>query len=169
MGESVLKMVIEQGSQTGTVFRLHDGMNTLGREPSNRIRLFDPRISRNHCKIRKVGKSLLVIDLGTRNGTLVNGNAVKRAELEVGDCVKIGNTVLRVADDEYEPPRATGKPSSSPSFLHHISGVFGGKRRRQKLNISSAEFEQLVSKSRRGIWKPPLDTDPPETKRTTLE
>ena len=96
-----VNVVIEKGTGAGDVFRLHDGINTLGRDIANRIRLLDLRVSRNHCKIRKVGRSLSIIDLGTRNGTMVNDRSITEAELAVGDLIKIGNTSLRIVDEEY--------------------------------------------------------------------
>ena len=98
-GELTLKLIVEKGSQTGSAFRLYDGINTLGRETTNRIKLMDLRVSRNHCEIRKLAQSLFITDLGTRNGTLVNGKTVRKQELKVGDRIQVGNTVLRVAED----------------------------------------------------------------------
>lgn len=163
-----MKLIVDGGFQAGTTFRLHDGINTLGREPGNRIRLFDARASRNHCKIRKVGQSLFLTDLGTRNGTLVNGKLVSNVELRLGDCIRIGNTVLRVADENEEPSTTVEKPRSA-SFLQSISMTLAGKRVNRKPDISSEELEQLVRKSRRFIWKLRTIDNSPEARRTTLE
>ena len=147
--ELSVQIVVEKGIGTGTVFRLHDGVNTLGREVSNRIRLLDPRISRNHCKIRKIGQSLLLSDLGTRNGTSVNGESVGECELQIGDRINLGNTVLRILDEEFEPKQVPEQPRPF-SFFRVISMAIFGRRR-----------------ARKDIWRPPADTDPPESKFKT--
>ena len=47
-----VQVVVEKGSGKGSVFRLHDGVNMLGRDIGNRIKLSDPKVSRLHCEIR---------------------------------------------------------------------------------------------------------------------
>jgi len=91
-----MKLIIVKGSGEEKEFRLHDGMNTVGRGITNRIRLLDPRVSRKHCRIRKIGLSLTVSDLGTKNGTLLNGRSVVEEELKVLDEIKVGKTTLRI-------------------------------------------------------------------------
>ncbi len=144
-----MQVVIEKGIGAGTVFRLHDGTNTLGREVSNRIRVLDPRISRSHCKIRKIGQSLFLSDLGTRNGTCVNGESVSECELQIGDRIELGNTVLRILDEEFEPKQIPEQPAPF-SFFRVISMAIFGRRR-----------------ARKNIWRPPVDTDPPEGRLET--
>jgi len=167
-GKFTLKLIVEKGSQAGTAFRLYDGINTLGREKTNRIRVMDLRVSRHHCEIRKVAQSLFVTDLGTRNGTSVNGNTARKAELKIGDRIQIGNTVLRVAEEEAGVAEAI-QPPVSTSFLQHVSAAFWGNRRNQKPASSNDELGQLIQKSRRSIWKPPAQADVPEGRRTTLD
>ena len=144
-----MQIVVEKGIEAGTVFRLHDGINTLGREASNRITLLDSRISRNHCKIRKIGQSLFLSDLGTRNGTCVNGESVDECELKIGDRIRLGNTVLRILEKEFEPKQIPEQPAPF-SFFRVISMAIFGRRC-----------------ARKDIWKPPVDTDPPECRLET--
>jgi hypothetical protein len=66
----------------------------LGRSREADIRLADPNVSRKHAAIRRIGSAYWVADLGSTNGTLVNGRRVTRHELEDGDRITLGSTEL---------------------------------------------------------------------------
>jgi len=59
--------------------------------------LIDPALSRRHCIFSREGSAILVEDLGSTNGTFVNGKRVERAELNPGDTVRIGVTVISMS------------------------------------------------------------------------
>ena len=57
--------------------------------------LADPNVSRNHAEIRPQGDRFVVVDLGSTNGTKVNGVRVTNQLLDDGDEVSFGNTRMR--------------------------------------------------------------------------
>ena len=64
---------------------------TIGRHPSNTVRLADEKASRHHCSIRPDASGrYIVIDLDSRNGTRVNEVKVKQSHLDEGDVVRVG-------------------------------------------------------------------------------
>ena len=63
---------------------------TIGRDAGNDMPLDDPNVSRFHAEVVTTGDGLEVRDLGSRNGTRVNGSPVTRAQLETGSEVGIG-------------------------------------------------------------------------------
>ena len=67
---------------------------SIGREPSNHFWITDPALSRQHCAIRHVDGQFTICDLGSRNGTLVNGKRINEQELRHRDQVAIGDSVL---------------------------------------------------------------------------
>lgn len=68
----------------------------IGREGTD-IVVADPEVSRRHAAIREHGGGVAIEDLGSTNGTLVNGNKVEGVQpLSDGDSVRVGNTVFRV-------------------------------------------------------------------------
>jgi serine/threonine protein kinase len=71
----------------------------VGRGPEVDIQLpgGERRASRAHCKIELRGDALLVVDLGGRNGTYLNGQRVDRAELRAGDRIQCGGATVRVS------------------------------------------------------------------------
>jgi ABC-type multidrug transport system ATPase subunit/pSer/pThr/pTyr-binding forkhead associated (FHA) protein len=74
----------------------HDatGRVRIGRSPDNDVVLADLRASRHHAELRRVADGYEVVDLGSRNGTYVDGSPVRRATLRPGDVVAIGRHQL---------------------------------------------------------------------------
>jgi adenylate cyclase len=82
---------------------LTKGEVTLGKLPTNDLPLSDNSISRNHANFVKTKSSYKIIDLGSTNGTFVNGKKIKDKLLVVGDNITIGRTTfkfLRVSEEE---------------------------------------------------------------------
>lgn len=67
---------------------------TMGRGPGNSLQVHDTRVSREHCRIERRGKEWWVVDLGSSNGTRVNGTRVDRQCLNEGDEVAVGSVRL---------------------------------------------------------------------------
>jgi hypothetical protein len=68
---------------------------TIGRMPECSIPLSDPNVSRHHAEIRRDGAQAVLFDLGSTNGTKVNGAPVQTRELNDGDVITVGRTSLR--------------------------------------------------------------------------
>jgi general secretion pathway protein E len=84
-------------------FPLDTAKLTIGRHVESNIVLEDTQASRNHCVIEKAGEDYLLRDLGSRNGTRVNGMLVATAALTANDLITIGQTTLRfMAPSEFE-------------------------------------------------------------------
>jgi hypothetical protein len=67
----------------------------IGRLPECDVVLNDPNVSRRHAEVRRRGNDFIVVDLGSTNGTKVNGAGVKERRLTDGDEITIGNATLR--------------------------------------------------------------------------
>ncbi|WP_448614886.1 FhaA domain-containing protein [Modestobacter sp. URMC 112] len=83
----------------GTRHVLEPGSNVLGRGTDADIRLPDTGVSRKHADVQLEGGTAVVEDLGSTNGTLVNGRRVGRQELADGDVIRIGHSVLVYRQD----------------------------------------------------------------------
>jgi len=91
----------------------------LGQATSCEIRVEDPRVSRRHAAIDLCGTHVLLTDLGSRNGTYVNGVLVVQARLQGGEVLKVGDTTLR-----FElVTAAQSLPSSSAGSLGRVHGA----------------------------------------------
>jgi hypothetical protein len=78
----------------GRHFPLGDGPVTLGRLPDCDVVLNDPNVSRRHAEFRRTTDGVVVTDLGSTNGTRVNGVPVREQQLASGDEVTVGSTTL---------------------------------------------------------------------------
>ena len=102
----------------------------LGRDPSASLILPVTAVSRRHAEIRREGGGYRVRDLGSRNGTLLNGRPVTDAELEPLDELRIGDAILKFVDsgaDEYASYRIDGVMlETSTRRTRHTSALVGG-------------------------------------------
>jgi hypothetical protein len=80
---------------TGDRFTLGEHTIAVGRHPDSNIVLADPNVSRNHAEIRPRGDGYVVVDLGSTNGSRVNGVRINEQVLEDGDELTFGNTRMR--------------------------------------------------------------------------
>ncbi|HEX3598057.1 MAG TPA: adenylate/guanylate cyclase domain-containing protein [Polyangiaceae bacterium] len=87
--------------------------NTLGRHPTNSIQLLDKIVSKEHCVIERRGGQLILRDLGSLNGTYVNGErVVGERPLRHGDDIALGSTRARVEDAPVSAPNSPIAPHS---------------------------------------------------------
>ena len=89
---------------------------TVGRHTDNVVQLLDPEVSKAHLVIRRHKDGYLLEDLGSANGTLINGVRQARSKLVDGDIIVVGNSTLR-----YKEPRPPG--SASPQAGAVNAGV----------------------------------------------
>jgi hypothetical protein len=73
---------------------LHVGSNVIGRGQDADLRLPDTGVSRRHVDIRFDGTGAVLHDLGSTNGTTVNGHRAQSWQLQHGDVVRLGHTVV---------------------------------------------------------------------------
>lgn len=92
-----VQLVLLTGAKNDKAIPLSPGEFIVGRKKGCQIRLGDARVSRRHCRITVDQRRAVVEDLDSANGTLVNGQAVKQAELHLGDELTVGGFVFKVA------------------------------------------------------------------------
>lgn len=90
-------LIVITGTGVGTMYKVPSGEAIIGRSTRAEIKLLDDGVSRAHARIRPDGNQLILEDLGSRNGTFINGRRLDRpTPLSDGDKVQIGRTsVLR--------------------------------------------------------------------------
>ena len=87
-------LTIVKGPQIGETFELDAPEITLGRDPKNSVFLNDMTVSRSHAKIVRTPLGTTIEDLGSLNGTWVDGAIVNSAPLHDGSSVQIGTFTL---------------------------------------------------------------------------
>ncbi len=90
-----LQVVAAMGHEPGDNFDVGAGA-TMGRSDSAEIRVDDPFASSAHARIFSRGEYMFLEDMGSTNGTYLNGRQVKSAErLKVADVIRIGDSEYR--------------------------------------------------------------------------
>lgn len=119
-------LVVRDGDKWKDVFRLTPGqVMTIGRAPTNRIVIRSEMSSRNHCEIFQAGPMWILRDLGSRNGTTVDGHRISGDwELEEGQTIQLGTCDITFthelaknalpADDDSEIESATQTQDAIP-------------------------------------------------------
>ena len=79
-----------------------DGL-TIGREDGCNVCLQDPKASRHHARIIVEGSVVEVEDLGSSNGTRLNGKAIRRRVLRFGDVIQIGTSLIAFVEEDQGP------------------------------------------------------------------
>jgi two-component system, cell cycle response regulator len=87
-------LVVLAGVSAGEMFKLQADKTVVGRGPTVGVRLNDEGVSREHCQFMREGEKIIVVDLGSTNGTFVNGIKVDRKELSDGDKIMVGSTTI---------------------------------------------------------------------------
>ncbi len=131
------RLVVESGPNIGTDYVLWDYL-VVGRQRTCDVVVDDERISRQNTAILAVAGSHVVRDLGSRNGTLLNGQPVDDAPLKFGDLVTVGSTELRFTPGSNE---WIGKEIAG----HRVLAELGGSRDVQRLLVESGgERHQML-------------------------
>ena len=108
-------LVIENGERRGETVPLVHGPNLLGRAEDCSVRFAAPAVSARHCEVFVSEFGVRVRDLGSSNGTFVDGAPVVEADLREGQILMLGDVRLRaivppvqIAIPELSPPEPTG-------------------------------------------------------------
>jgi adenylate cyclase len=102
-------------------------INSLGRHPNNSIQLLDKIVSKEHCILEQRDGGFILRDLGSLNGTYVNGERVRgEMMLRHGDEIALGSTRARYDDGHGAPiDFNSSAPHISPGAIQHPHGVSG--------------------------------------------
>lgn len=93
---------IVKGPQTGMAFQTEPVETTIGRDPSNSIFLNDMTVSRAHARILRTAAGSTIEDLGSLNGTWVDGAIINAAPLHDGSSIQIGTFTLIYHESDPE-------------------------------------------------------------------
>src|SRR2546423_8247916 len=117
--QAVLVMFRADGERRS--FSMARDMTVIGRREDCDLRIPLGEVSRKHCRILRDGDSLKLEDLGSSNGTFLNGQRVQEALLSPGDTIQVGPVVFvlqidgQPSDDELRP--VTMDAAEAPAML----------------------------------------------------
>ncbi len=104
----------------------------VGRSSELDMVLVEDMVSRRHAKITVTGDQIFIQDLGSTNGTFVNGEKIKRARLQEGDRILIGTSIIKLVAAD------SGAPDQSKSNLEDVAA---GRRTSQVRTMSGSIAE----------------------------
>jgi hypothetical protein len=96
---------VDRGQHT---YELQTPVTLLGRGTDCDLRLVDPGVSRHHAELRVENDQVVLVDLGSTNGTFVNGQPVRRVVLSDGTHISLGRTTLVFRQDGQNPKDGQG-------------------------------------------------------------
>ena len=129
-------------------FALNDGEHTVGRSSENAVQVAMARVSKRHAAIRVDGDGLFVRDLGSRNGTEINGTPVGEswAEVPSGGIVSFAGALMRRATPvSTAAHKLLGDHQVAPSLRYNMSQGISRDAQSRLMDRSSQLFELLAS------------------------
>jgi pSer/pThr/pTyr-binding forkhead associated (FHA) protein len=129
------RLVVKPNSPDTWEIQLKNGENRLGRGEANDFKVGDPSVSGSHCQIIVNDGTVSIQDLGSTNGTFINGGRVQEAMLQNGQNIRLGSVEmvfyadspqyaatpagsrLRVSGIHHEPPEAAPATTDAPPPL----------------------------------------------------
>lgn len=124
------KLLVLNGERKGFVFRFNDQKLGIGRDPSNALMIPDRRVSRFHASVYPRDQQWWIEDVGSVNGTLVNGRPVNTQILNYSDEIRLGSTILKFVQ--------SNAPEIEDSNSHTQVRVISDKDSSSKVNIELA-------------------------------
>ncbi len=134
-------LFVIQGADQGKRFELKGPVTPVGRDVSNAIRLHDNEVSRRHAEFRVENEGYRLVDLGSANGSFVNGQPIDQVKLRAGDRLQLGQTVLLF----NESPTSSERDLTERVDLHVAAGA--ADRSAILRSMPAGEGSQVLSAS----------------------
>ncbi len=137
-------LVLGGAGRAGEVVMLPEGSVTVGRNARHHLILKDASVSGDHAELRRSGSECELRDVGSSNGTYVNGRKCSQATLEKGDVVRFGSIEATYGVGDPKDFTAPGGGSESAEFTRTMDSS-------ELADDTSFEFSAAVPKSEK-IW-----------------
>jgi hypothetical protein len=111
----MVKLQVLSGSLAGQSFELKEGKTTVGRVEDNAILIAEPSVSSHHAEIHVVEKDVIIKDLGSTNGSFINGEKITESVLKAGQVLRLGQVELRLDDGTPLPPPSAAASAPAPA------------------------------------------------------
>ena len=137
-----LVVIYQRDGGGGKCITLDRALIRVGRDPDNELVVLDEGVSRRHARIEKRNGRVLLMDVGSKNGTLLNDAELSGiVELKTGDRIKIGSTIFK-----YLPASDLEASLHEQIFVSTTTDELTGLRSRRFLND---ELARELSRARR--------------------
>ena len=123
------KMIVSIDGVVIKEVQLTKERTTLGRRPYNDIVIDNLAVSGEHAVLQMAGQAVTLEDLNSTNGTYVNGEAVKKQQLQSGDTIEVGKYKIRfiaeLESSEYDKTMVVKPPVSMSDSLSTVPAAMG--------------------------------------------
>lgn len=127
------RLVVNPNSSSPWEIQLKPGSNYIGRGFANDFKIDDPSVSGSHCQVLVNDDAIIVKDLGSTNGTLINNARIQEAVLQPGQLLRLGaveilyqsEAAAPVTVTEVEPPMAPRIAAAAPAFARPPAPTLG--------------------------------------------
>jgi pSer/pThr/pTyr-binding forkhead associated (FHA) protein len=106
------KLVVLSAGMTGRTHELKADKTTIGRVEDNTFQIAEPSVSSHHCEIVLRGNDVVVKDLGSTNGTFINGEKVSESVLKPGQILRLGQIEMRLETEAMAAAAQPKKPAT---------------------------------------------------------
>jgi diguanylate cyclase (GGDEF)-like protein len=130
-------LIVIAGPGVGQMFRVGDA-TVVGRGETADVRIFDDEISRAHARIEVTDAGVRIHDLGSKNGTLVNGSAIRESELSDGDKIQIGTTTILKFSFHDKLDEKFQQRMYDSALKDPLTGVFNRRHFSERLELELA-------------------------------
>jgi pSer/pThr/pTyr-binding forkhead associated (FHA) protein len=93
------KLVLSSNGEIVQEYELDKEIMTIGRKPDNDIHIDNPAVSGHHARILTILNDSFIEDLGSTNGTFVNGNKISKHALQHGEVITLGKNELKYVNE----------------------------------------------------------------------
>jgi pSer/pThr/pTyr-binding forkhead associated (FHA) protein len=97
------RLVLLSEGLTGQTYDLKSEKTTVGRLPDNAFQIPEASVSSHHCEITLRGSEIFVRDLGSTNGTFINGEKVTEGTVKPGQILRLGMVDMRLETGDAQP------------------------------------------------------------------
>ncbi len=100
---AVYILQVTSGPSSGVSVSFFGGSVTIGRDPSSNLCINDANVSRTHAQLTDNGREVVLRDLNSTNGTMVNGRRIADAVIGLGDVIHVGNSQILLSEAQQSP------------------------------------------------------------------
>lgn len=122
---------------------LEQGALSIGRKADNALRIDDPAVSNHHAQIVTVFESSYVEDLGSTNGTFVNGKKIKTHTLHNGDVLTVGHYQIL-----FQNEKTNASPDANATMMMGVSQLEELTKKARKIEQKAAQAQKKKTASR---------------------
>ena len=135
---------ILNGKFAGQTFQLRSGPTTIGRAPNCDIVISSQNISKQHARIEVLPDKVIISDLGSRNGTFVNGIQIKSQKVSAGDKITLNDMIVEITDKTNVKP-LKARSARTPAQTSQHSAPYAGSLALQTEPMASSQPQAVMS------------------------